>query len=178
MISRKRPKMYNNEMKPPHQSDAEQDHGAAHDESANNSPHQYAVLCSGWNPEMREDEHEHKNVVHAQRVLDQVAGKKIEPVMWPFHTPDDSVKRQRNDYPENAAPRRGGHAQFTAASTERQQIDPNGNEHANVKGDPEPDARRHAGEGFMRKAVRNRKLRDAPKGPIRHRGALVPTNGC
>ena len=94
-----------NEMKPPHQSDAEQDHGAAHDESANNSPDQYPVLCAGWNPEMREDEHEHKNVVHAQGVLDQVAGKKIEPVVWPFHTPDDSVKSQRDDHPQEAAPR-------------------------------------------------------------------------
>jgi len=31
-------------------------------------------LCARWNPEMREDEHENKDVVHAQRVLDQVAG--------------------------------------------------------------------------------------------------------
>ena len=84
-------------------------------ESANNSPDQYAVLCAGWNPEMREDEHEHKNVVHAQGVLDQVAGKKIEPVVWPFHTPDDSVKGQRDDHPQEAAARRCGHAQFAAA---------------------------------------------------------------
>jgi hypothetical protein len=27
-----------------------------------------------------------------------------------------------------------------------------------VKGDPEPDARRHAGEGFMRKAVRQSQI--------------------
>ena len=93
-----------------------------------------------------------------REVLDQIAGKKIEPVMWPFHTPDDSVKRQRNDHPKNAAPRRCGHAQFAAASTERQQIDPNGDEHANVEGDPEPDARRHAGQGFMRKAVRQSQI--------------------
>jgi len=33
---------------PPHQSDAEQKSCAAHDESANNSPDQYAVLCAGW----------------------------------------------------------------------------------------------------------------------------------
>ncbi len=145
-------------MKPLHQSYAEKDHGAAHDESANNSPDQYAVLCEGWNPEMREDKHEHKDVVHAQGVLDQIAGKEIEPVMWPFHTPDDSVKRQRDDHPQEAAPRRCGHAQFATASAESEQIDPNGDEHANVKGDPEPDARRHAGQGFMRKAVRQSQI--------------------
>src|SRR4030095_9844622 len=116
-----------NEMKPLHQSDAEQDHGAAHDQSANNSPDQYAMLCAGWNPEMREDEHEHKNVVHAQGVLDQVAGKKIEPVMWPFHTPDDSVKGQGDDHPQKAAPRRCGHTQCAAAHAESEQVDPDGN---------------------------------------------------
>jgi hypothetical protein len=30
----------------------------------------------------------------------------------------------------------------------REQINPNGNEHANVKGDPKPDARRHGGQSF------------------------------
>ena len=163
-----------NEMKPPHQSDAEQNHGAAHDESANNSPDQYAVLCAGWNPEMREDEHKHKNVVHAQGVLDQIAGKKIEPVMWPFHTPDDSVKRQRNDHPKNAAPRGCGHAQFAAASTKRQQIDPNGNEHANVKEDPEPDARRHAGQSFMRKAVRQSQIARRADKTYTSQGRICP----
>ena len=147
-----------NEMKPPHQGDSEQNHGAAHDESANNSPHQHTMLCTRWNPEMREDEHEHKNVVHAQRVFDEVAGKKIEPVMRPFHTPDNSVKRQRNDHPKNAAPRCCRHAQFAAATMERQQINANGNEHANVKRDPEPDARRHAWQGFMVKAVRQSQI--------------------
>ena len=79
-------------MKALHQSDAEQDHCAAHDQRADNSPHQNPVLCARWNTEMREDEHEHEDVVHAQGVLDQVTGKKIEPVMWAFNTPDDGVE--------------------------------------------------------------------------------------
>ena len=107
---------------------------------------------------MREDEHEHKNIVHAQGVLDQIAGKKIEPVMWPFHTPDDRVKGQRDDHPQDAAPRRCAHAQFAAAQAESEEIDPDGDEHANVKGDPKPDARRHAGQSFMRKAVRQSQI--------------------
>ena len=32
---------------------------------------------------------------------------------------------------------------------EREEVDPNRNEDANVKGDPKPDARRHGGETFM-----------------------------
>ena len=41
---------------------------------------------------------------------------------------------------------------------ESEQINPDGDEHANVKGDPEPDARRHSGRGFMRKAVRQSQI--------------------
>ena len=52
---------------------------------------------------MRKDEYEHKNVVHAQRVFDQIAGKKIEPVVWPFETPDDTIKSQQDDHPQEAA---------------------------------------------------------------------------
>src|SRR5216117_3012922 len=82
--------------------------------------------------------------------------------MWPFHTPDDSVKSQRDDHPQETASGRCAHAQFAAASTECEQVDPNGDEHADVKGDPEPDARRHSGQGFMRKAVRQSQIaRDA-----------------
>src|SRR5262249_38745513 len=122
-----------NEMKPSHQSDAEQDHGAAHDQSANDSPDQYAVLCAGWNPEMCEDEHEHKNVVHAQGVLDQITGKKVESVMWAFDAPNNGVKRERDNDPKDAASRGSGHAQFPAAHMKREEVDADGNEHANVK---------------------------------------------
>jgi hypothetical protein len=121
---------------------------------------------------MREDEHEHENVVHAQGVLDQIAGKKIEPVVWPFHTPDDSVEGQRDDHPQEAAPRRCAHAQFAAASAESEQVDPNGNEHANVKGDPEPDARRHSGQGFMRKAVRQSQIARGADGTYTSQGRI------
>ena len=41
---------------------------------------------------------------------------------------------------------------------ESEQINPDGDEHANVKGDPKPDARRHSGQGFMRKAVRQSQI--------------------
>jgi hypothetical protein len=94
--------------------------------------------------------------------------------MWPCHTPDYSVKTQRNDHPKNAAPRRCGHAQFAAASTERLQIDPNGNEHANVKGDPKPDARRHSGQGFTRKAVRQSQIARGADGTYTSQGRICP----
>ena len=94
--------------------------------------------------------------------------------MWPFYTPDDSVKRQRNDHPKGAAPRRRAHAQFAAASMECEQVDPDGDEHANVKGDPEPDARRHAGQVFMRKAVRQSQIARRADGTYTSQGRICP----
>ena len=34
-----------------------------------------------------------------------------------------------------------------------EQVNSNGDEHANVKGDPKPDARRHGGQSFMPRGV-------------------------
>jgi hypothetical protein len=70
--------------------------------------------------------------------------------MWAFYTPHHSIEAQRDDHPDKAAPRRRGHAQFTSTQTKREKIDADRDEHTHVKGDPEPDARRHAGESFMR----------------------------
>ena len=123
---------------------------------------------------MREDEHEDKNVVHAQGVLDQIAGKKIERVMWPFHTPDDSVKSQRDDHPQEAAPRRCAHAQIAAASAESEEVDANGDEHAKVKGDPKPDARRHSGHGFMRKVGRQSQIARLADATYTSQGRICP----
>ena len=39
------------------------------------------------NAKMRKNQDENKNVIHAQRILDEVAGEKIQPVMWSFEAP-------------------------------------------------------------------------------------------
>ena len=94
--------------------------------------------------------------------------------MWPFDTPDDSVKSQRDNHPYEAAARRCGHAQFPAAYTESEQVNPDGNEHANVKGDPKPDARRHSGQGFMRKAAPQSQIARRADGTYTSRGRICP----
>lgn len=147
-----------NEVKPADQRDAKQDHRAAHDQSADDSPDQDTMLCAGRNTKVREDQDEHKNVVHAQRVLDEVTGKKIDAVMWSFDTPDNTIEGERNDHPDEAAAGCCRHAQFTASQTKSEKIDPNRDEHANVKSDPEPNARRHSGQAFMRKDVRQSQI--------------------
>jgi hypothetical protein len=43
-----------------------------------------------------------------------------------------------------------------------------------VKGDPEPDARRHAGQGFMRKAVRQSQIARRADGTYTSQGRISP----
>src|SRR6266487_4856547 len=74
------PEEIENEMKALHQRDAAQDHRATHDQCPDYSPDQHAMLCQWRNAKVRENEHENKNVIHAQRILDEVAGEKIEAV--------------------------------------------------------------------------------------------------
>src|SRR5438046_5053343 len=99
-----------NEMKALHQRDTAQDHRATHDQCPDYSPDQDAMLRARRNAKVRKNEHENKNVIHAQRVFDEVAGEKIQPVMWSFDAPHQRVKSKRQDYPQHAASRRRTHA--------------------------------------------------------------------
>jgi len=59
---------------------------------------------------MLEDQHKDENVVHAQRILDEVTGEKIEPVMWPFDVPDQGIERQRHEHPDDGPLESSAHA--------------------------------------------------------------------
>src|SRR4029077_1956567 len=63
-----------NEVKALHQRYAAPDHRAAHDKRPENSPYQNATLCERRNAKMRKNQYKHKNVIHAQRILDEIAG--------------------------------------------------------------------------------------------------------
>jgi hypothetical protein len=43
-----------------------------------------------------------------------------------------------------------------------------------VKGDPKPDARRHGGQGFMRKAVRQSQIARRADGTYTSQGRICP----
>jgi hypothetical protein len=43
-----------------------------------------------------------------------------------------------------------------------------------VKGDPEPDARRHSGQGFMRKAVRQSQIARRTDATYTSQGCICP----
>jgi len=59
---------------------------------------------------MLEDQHKDENVVHAQRILDEITGEKIEPVMWPLDVPDQCIERQRQEHPDDGPLERSAHA--------------------------------------------------------------------
>src|SRR5438067_7565056 len=103
-------------MKALHQRDTEQDHRASHDQRSDNSPNQNATLCKRRNAKMRENQHKHKNIVHAQRILDEIGGEKIEAVMWSLDTPDQGIKCQRHEQPDHGPLKPGTHAQFATAT--------------------------------------------------------------
>src|SRR5215470_13545430 len=112
------------------------------------------MLRAGRNTKMSKNEDENKDVIHAQRILDQITGKKIQPMMWSFDPPHQCIKSKREEHPEHAASRRSSHAEFSISAMEGEEIDPDRDEHAYVKGDPKPDARPHRGEIFMHSGAR------------------------
>src|SRR6266516_194599 len=59
------------EMKALNQRDTEQEHRASHAQRPDNPPNQNATSCKRRNAKMRENQHTHKNIVHAQRILDE-----------------------------------------------------------------------------------------------------------
>ena len=52
-----------------------EDQDSPHDQSAQNPPKQDLVLILGWNPEVRKDEQEDKDIINTQGLFDQVTGK-------------------------------------------------------------------------------------------------------
>ncbi len=52
---------------------ADSDQRAAHHQCSENSPKKHAMLIRGWHSKEREDQNKNKDVVYAERLLDQIA---------------------------------------------------------------------------------------------------------
>ena len=145
-------------MEPLHQCDAAQNHHAPHDQGAENTPDQSAMLGMSRDLKIRENQNENKDVIHAQRILDEVAGEKIEAVLRSFNMPDEKVEPERYEHPQKGPARRGAHTQLALAPLESEKIDPDRDKDADMKCDPKPNARRHCGRLSCCEARSNRKL--------------------
>ena len=107
---------------------------------------------------MRENQHKHEDVIHAQRILDEIAREKIERVMRSFDAPDQGIKGKRHEHPDHRPMKRSTDAQFATATLGAEEVDPYCDEDADVKGDPKPDARLHRVEVFMPRAARQSQI--------------------
>src|SRR4030095_6018907 len=101
------------------------------------------MLRDRWHLEISKDQDKDKNVIDTEGIFDEVAGKKIESAIGSQHLPNDQTEPEREQHPKQTAPRRRAHRQRTMASFEAGQINRDGDENANVKCDPKPNARGH-----------------------------------
>ena len=143
----KSPEKIKDKMKLRDELDAQPDHGCAHQERAHDPPDQDPVLVARRHPEVGEDETEDEDVVDTERVLDEVAGKKINRLIGALPPPDKGVEAQRESNPEKAAPDRAAQADSFVRPVAKK-IDGQRGENSSVKRDPKPDADRHEALGF------------------------------
>ena len=137
-----------NKMKAPHQRDAAQDHDSAHDQRAEDSPHQRAMLGPRRHAEISKNQYENKDVIDAQRIFDEVSSKKIEAGLRSFNVPDEPIKSERYQHPQYTPLAGRTHAQFPPAVFETDKIDNQRDEDADVKSDPKPNAGCHGALPF------------------------------
>src|SRR4051794_37285001 len=134
-------------METPDQRDPEPDHDRAHHDRSENSPDQDPVLVLRRHPEIGEDEDEDKDVVDAQRILDEVPGEEIDPLIGSLPMPDDGVEAERESDPDESAADRatqGDGVRFAIA----EKIDRQRGQNPEVKNDPKPNVDRHGALGF------------------------------
>src|ERR1700720_297753 len=118
----KRTEKVENEIETIDQLDAEPNHQPAHDQRADDSPHQGAMLCQRWDAEVGEDQNENENVIDAERVLDHVAGEEFERLVRAADFPDYQIEQKRKDDPNPSALRGRPHTQFATAMLELNKI--------------------------------------------------------
>jgi transcription elongation factor GreA len=137
-----------NKMKPLYQSDTGQDHDSAHDQGADNSPHQRTMLCHWWHAKVSKNQHKNEDVIDAQRIFDEVSSEKIEAGLRSFNVPNEPIKSKRYQHPRYAPLAGRTHAQFPPAALEADEIDRYRDEDADVKSDPKPNAGCHGALAF------------------------------
>ena len=137
-----------NKMKPLYQSDTAHDHDSAHDQGADDSPHQRSMLCHRWHAKVSKNQYKNEDVIDAQRIFDEVSSEKIEAGLRSFNVPDEPIKSKRYQHPQYAPLGGRTHAQFTAAVFEADKVDNQRDEDADVKSDPKPNAGCHGALPF------------------------------
>ena len=97
--------------------------------------------------EIGEDEDEDEDVIDAQRILDEVAGKKIDALIGSLPVPDDGVEAEGEGDPDEAAPDRAAQGDGVRLSI-AEKIDRQRGQNPEVKNDPKPNVDRHGALEF------------------------------
>jgi len=119
-----------------HQRHAGEDQRAAQDDGAQHAPEEDAVLVPRRDGEALEEQDEDEEVVDRERLLQQVAGEELQPLLAAVAEPDEEAEAHREDDPEDAPAQRllEGGAGVAGGDLE---VDREQQEDAEQEGDPQ-----------------------------------------
>src|SRR5882724_6202735 len=116
---------------------ARRDHHTAHDQRADHSPLEQAMLHAVVHGKRAENDQEEKKIVDAQRFFDEVAGEKFERRLAADIEKNSGAEKQGDADPD-AGPQAGfAYADFVGLVVQDTQVQGNGDENEYVEGDPE-----------------------------------------
>ena len=115
------------------------DHRPAQHQRAEDAPEENAVLIALRHREVGEDQDEDEDVVDRQRLLDEVAGEKLQRRLGAHEAGDGQAEQHRGADPGHRPAGRLAHRDLVRVAVEDAEVDRQHREHGGVEGDPDPD---------------------------------------
>src|ERR1039458_9496224 len=124
------------------------DHRAAEYQRSQNSPEQDTMLVATLNAEGAEHEDENENVVHAERLFDQVASEKLKGFFAFVGVKDPEIEAERESHPNYAQEGGFAHGDGTRVAMKHAEVEHEQEKNSCVKNNP---------KGWSAHRVRDRK---------------------
>ena len=118
-------------------------HDRPHHQRPQNPPEQYLVLVLEWDGKVGEQEGEDKNVVHAQRFFNHVAGKKLHCLESPEKMPDTQVENECESNPNRRPDQRFLQCHHMRFSMKNAEVECEHEQNKGIKGNPKPGRGNH-----------------------------------
>jgi len=110
------------------------DHGAAHHQRREDAPEEHPVLVDGRDAQRAEDDDEDEDVVHRERLLDDVAGQVLHPGLAAEAEPDVAAEAERQRYPQRRPAQRLAGADDVVLAVEDAQVERQHRQHEGQEG--------------------------------------------
>ncbi len=107
------------------------------DDRAHDAPEQRAVLVPGGDGEGREEHREQEDVVHRERLLDEVPGEVLAAGRGAARGEDDAAEAETKRDPDNGPGGRFAHRHLVGVAVEDEQIKREHADEEHTKADPE-----------------------------------------